>query len=151
MRTEFGVDSRLVRFFAVLGLSLGLALGLLFAVLAVLDDFSLMRAMLLVGSGIAIPIVAVTIAAAFIAGFRVRLLGDNVQYVALGRFVLSEFPIAHFEGVVHFPPEMRFTHRRCIRLLGMHPQTLDELEATLRERMLGPSSAGVQRGDRDNA
>jgi hypothetical protein len=151
MCTEFGVDSRLIRFFAALGLSLGLVLSLLFTVLAVLDDLSLMRAMLLIGSGIVIPIVTVAIAAAIISAFRVRLLGDNVQYVALGKFVLSEFPISHFEDVVHFPPEMRFTHRRRIRLLGMHPRTLDELQATLRARVLGSSSAGVQPGDRDNA
>ena len=79
MRTEFGVDSHLIRFFAVLGLSLGLVLSLLFTVVTVLDDFSLMRGMLLIGSGIAIPVLIVTIAAAIIAGFRVRLLGDNVQ------------------------------------------------------------------------
>ena len=151
MRTEFGLDSRLIRFFAVLGLSLGLILSLLFTVLAMLDDFSLMRAMLLVGSGIVIPIVTLTIAAVIIAGFRVRLLATNVQYVALGKFVLSEFPISHFEGVVHFPPEMRFTHRRRMRLLAMHPQTLDELEATLRAHMLGASGASVQSGDRDGA
>jgi hypothetical protein len=126
-------------------------LSLLFTVLTVLDDFSLMRAMLLIGSGIVIPVVIVTIAAVIIAGFRVRLLGGNVQYVALGKFVLSEFPISHFEGVAHFPPEIRFTHRRRIRLLGMHPQTLDELEATLRARMLGARSVGVQHGERDNA
>ena len=146
MRTDFGLDSRLIRFFAVLGLSLGVVVGLQFAVLAVLDDFSLMRALLLVGSGVVIPIVIVTIAAVLIAAFRVRLCGDNVQHVALGRFVLSEFPISHFEGVVHFPPEMRFSHSRRIRLLGMHPQTLDELEATLRSRMLAASSVAVQRG-----
>ena len=140
MRTEFGMDSRLIRSLAVLGLSLGLVLGLLFTLLAVLDDFSLVRAMLLVGTGFVTPIVTLAIAAAIIAGFKVRLFGDNVQYVALGKFVLSEFPISHFEDVVHFPPEVRFTHRRGMRLLAMHPQTLDELEATLRARMLAAHS-----------
>jgi hypothetical protein len=41
-------------------------------------------------------------------------------------------PSDHALEEVHFPPEMRFTHRRRMRLLGMRPQTLDELEATLK-------------------
>ena len=146
MRTEFGLDSRLMRLFAGLGLSLGLVLGLLFTVVAMLDGSSLIQALLLVGSGILIPVVAMTLAALVIAAFRIRLIGDNVQYVALGKFVLSEFPIRQFEGVAHFPPEIRFTHRRRIALLGMHPQTLDELEVALRERVREAGSGVVEPG-----
>jgi hypothetical protein len=79
-----------------------------------------------------LPAAALSLVVGLTVCFRIRVAGGQVQHVLLGRFVLSQRPVADFLGLEYRGfPTLCFRDGRVIRFLGAHVHELARMEQEL--------------------
>jgi hypothetical protein len=129
---EYGNRLEHVRRAALAGGVLGLAVTL-FAVVMISVEGGWGRANLLgLLSLLFLPALVLGLVVGLSACFRIRVRGGQVQHVLLGRFVLSQRPVADFLRLESRGfPTLCFRDGRVIRFLGAHLHELARMEQEL--------------------